>query len=117
MKLIIRAGLATFTLGLIMFNSIQVKAQSFDVCQVYGAVYEADSPRNASFTIFLETSEAFADLVVYQEDNRLMANESGHWFFTDKPSFAHFSIYFVSNRGLADFSIYYTETLSFAGCK
>lgn len=117
MKRILPKLVVTFTLGLIMLNVYQVEAQSFDACQVYGTVYEADSPNDASFTVYLETSEAFADLVVYQEDNRLMANESGHWFFTDKPAFAHFSIYFVNKRGLADFSIFYTETLSFAGCK
>ena len=94
-----------------------VCAQGFDVCQLYGAVRVTDNPNEANFKVFIEESEAFADLVVYHEENRLMADEPGIWFITDTQAFANFSIYFEGNRGLADFTVFYTDILSFAGCK
>ena len=93
-----------------------VYGQGFDVCQLYGVVYVTGNPNEANFKVYIEESEAFADLVVYQEENRLMADRPGIWFITDKPAFANFSIYFERNLGLADFAIFYTDILSFAGC-
>jgi hypothetical protein len=106
-----------FTLTLTGVGGSVAFGQGFDVCQLYGVVYVTDNPNEANFKVFIEESEAFADLVIYQEDNRLMADEPGIWFITDTPAFANFSIYFERNRGLADFAIYYTDILSFAGCK
>ncbi|GJM29313.1 MAG: hypothetical protein DHS20C17_19480 [Cyclobacteriaceae bacterium] len=97
--------------------SDMVFAQGFDTCQLYGVVYVTENPREANFKIYIEESEAFADLVVFQEQNRLMADEPGIWYMADSPAFANFSVYIESNRGLADFAIYYTDILSFAGCK
>lgn len=90
--------------------------QGFDVCQLYGVVYVTENPNEANFKVYIEDSEAFADLVVFREDNRLMADKSGVWHISDSPAFANFSIYFERRRGLADFAIFYTDILSFAGC-
>ena len=90
--------------------------QGFDVCQLYGVVHVTENPNQANFRVYLEDSEAFADLVVFQEENRLMADEPGIWYQSDTPAFANFSVYFERSRGLADFTIFYTDILSFAGC-
>lgn len=107
----------SFILTLTGIGGSVVYGQGFDVCQLYGVVYVTDNPNEANFKVFIEESEAFADLVVFQEDNRLMADRPGIWFITDTPAFANFAIYFERNLGMADFSIFYTDILSFAGCK
>jgi len=106
----------TFILTLTGVGGSVVYGQGFDVCQLYGVVYVTEHPNEANFRIFIEDSEAFADLVVFPEDNRLMADEPGIWYMSDTPVFANFSVYFERSRGLADFSIFYTDVLSFAGC-
>ena len=107
----------TFILTLTGVGGSVAYGQGFDACQLYGVVYVTENPNEANFRVFLEDSEAFADLVVFQEDNRLMADETGIWYMSDTPAFANFSIYFERSRGLADFAIFYTDILSFAGCK
>ena len=106
----------TFILTLTGVGGSVAYGQGFDACQLYGVVYVTETPYEANFRVFLEDSEAFADLVVFQEDNRLMADETGIWYMSDTPAFANFSIYFERSRGLADFAIFYTDILSFAGC-
>lgn len=116
MKQINRLQAVIFILILTGVCASETFGQSFDVCQLYGNVYVTQDQREANFRVFLEDSEAFADLVVYLEENRLFADKPGLWFFTEAPAFANFSIYFVKSRGLSDFAIYYTDILSFAGC-
>ena len=91
-------------------------AQGFEVCQLYGVVHITENPGEANFRVFVEDSEAFADLVVFQEENRLMADQPGIWYITETPAFANFSIFIEKERGLADFAIFYTDIQSFAGC-
>ena len=116
MRWVSRYAALSFILTLTGVEEV-VLAQSFDTCQLYGVVYITENPSEANFKVFVEDSEAFADLVVFREDNRLMADRPGIWFIADSPAFANFSIYLEKNRGLADFSIFYTDILSFAGCK
>lgn len=97
-------------------SAIDGCAQGFEVCQLYGVVYITDDPNQANFRVYVEDSEAFADLVVFREDNRLMADRPGIWFITETLAFANFSIFIEENRGLADFAIFYTDIQSFAGC-
>ncbi len=106
----------TFILTLMGVGGSVAYGQGFDACQLYGVVYITENPNEANFRVYLEDSEAFADLVVFLEENRLMADESGVWHISNIPAFANFSIYFERSRGLADFSIFYTDILSFAGC-
>ena len=107
----------SFSLILVGVSANVVHAQGFDVCQLYGVVYITENPNEANFKVFVEDSEAFADLVVFKEENRLMADEPGIWYITDTPAFANFSVFIERRRGLADFAIFYTDILSFAGCK
>jgi hypothetical protein len=116
MRWVYRSTALSFIIAFMGVNGVTY-AQGFDTCQLYGVVYVTKNPSEANFKIVVEESEAFADLVVFQEQNRLMADEPGIWYMVDSPGFANFSVYIESNRGLADFSIFYTEILSFAGCK
>ena len=86
------------------------------ICQAYGSVYEVNEPYLADLIIFEELSEVTADLLVYEQQNRLYANKPGMWYFEDKKDFARFYIYFTPNKSEADFIVYFTEFESFAGC-
>ncbi|WP_225307271.1 DUF6150 family protein [Adhaeribacter soli] len=89
-------------------------------CQIYGSVYlERDPKRQAGtqFTVYEESEDAFANLVVYKEDNKLFADEPGLWYLAPNRDFADFVIFVTPNRNLADFGVYFTKTRSFAGCK
>ena len=87
-----------------------------DPCAVYGLFFIEEFPEQAQYFVYIEDSEAFADIIVFEEENRLFADEPGHWFFVENRNFAHYSIYFVENRDNADFSVYFTDISSFAGC-
>lgn len=91
--------------------------QKTDPCRVYGAIYIEEYPENAQFLVFEEESEAFAGMLVFEEDNRLMADKSGKWHFTDNRAFARYSVYFVDKKNHADFSVYFTNFESMAGCR
>jgi hypothetical protein len=91
-----------------------------DFCRIYGSVYLERDPRKQAgtqFTIYEETEEAFANLVVYKEDNKLFADVPGLWYITTNRDFADFVVFVSPNRNLADFGVYFTPTRSFAGCK
>lgn len=93
------------------------KTAQIDPCQVFGAIYIEEYPENAQFLVYEEESEAFARIQIFEEDNRLMANETGKWYFTDTRDFARYSVYFVEKKINADFSVYFTDFESFAGCR
>jgi hypothetical protein len=91
-----------------------------DFCRIYGSVYlERDPKRQAGtqFTIYEEAEEAFANLVVYKEDNKLFADAPGLWYEAPNRDFADYVVFVSTNRNLADFGVYFTKTRSFAGCK
>jgi hypothetical protein len=71
----------------------------------------------ATYRVYLEKSEAFADLPVFKAQNLLYADRSGIWFFTETRAQATFTIAYVKERGQADFSIFFTDNEAFAGCK
>jgi len=101
--------------GLTLSISASVERQ-YDPCNVYGVIFIEDNPRLAHFKVYEEASEAFADVIVFEETNRLYADSKGKWFFTDTREFADFYIYFEEEKGLADFSVFYTDYESFSGC-
>lgn len=91
-----------------------------DYCRIYGSIYLERDPRKQAgtqFTIYEETEEAFANLVVYKEDNKLFADAPGLWYITPNRDFANFVVFVSPNRNLADLGVYFTPTRSFAGCK
>lgn len=92
------------------------KVSQMDPCDIFGRVYIESNPRYAHFKVYEDDSEAFSDIIIFEEENSLYANEVGHWSFVDDRDFADVYIYFEKERNLADFSVYYTDYESFAGC-
>ncbi len=112
----IRIGLLFLMMGLV--GNQATAAQPPDLaCRVYGAVHFVSDRRLADYVVFVEESEAFADVTVALTDNRLFADRSGLWYQADHPNLADFRIFVADRRGTADFSICYTQTESFAGCR
>ncbi len=113
-------NLAAFLFVVLIFmpvNKRENPAKSrTDYCNLYGAVYVVDKQQLGNYKVFIEDSEAFADMLVYKTDNSLYADKPGIWYFVNNRSFADFTVYFVDSKEKADFSIYYTDYESMAGC-
>lgn len=93
-------------------------AQRMDPCDLYGVVYVEPTRSFADYTIYVDSnSDAFADLLVFETENRLFADRPGLWFFTTNPHMADFTVFIEQREGLADFIIFKTDTESFAGCR
>jgi hypothetical protein len=67
--------------------------------------------------VYLEPDEAFADVLVFKESNKLFADKTGFWYFTMARDFADYALFVTDKRNLADFSIHYTDVRSYAGCR
>ncbi len=97
-----------------------VRFGSVDPCKVYGSIYLETDPRrrNGCFGIvYVEPDQAFADLLVFKEENKLFADKAGLWAEAPNREFADYVLFVTPTRGLADFTIHYTPARSFAGCK
>lgn len=89
-------------------------------CNIYGSVYLERDPKyknTASYTVFLNEDEAFANMVVYRESNKLFADGTATWYITPKKAFADHILFVTDNRNLADFGVYFTDARSFAACR
>ncbi|WP_201983642.1 hypothetical protein [Hymenobacter rubidus] len=89
-------------------------------CKIFGSVYlETDvSRRSYCFgTVYIEPEEAFADVLIFKENNKLFADKAGLWADAPARDFADYVLLVVKDRSRADFSIHYTTVRSFAGCK
>ncbi len=84
-------------------------------CEVYGRIFEVDDPIEANFIVY-EGTEAFADLVVYEQRNRLYADKQGMWYFEEQKENARYRVFFTDKESEADFVVYFTRFESFAGC-
>ena len=118
----------TFLTGLLAFAQPEIikpepaeeVVQNDRHCRIYGSVYlERDPGRRsyASYTIFVDEEEAFADISVFKEDNKLFADKAGLWYITPNRAFADHVLFVTENRAFADFSVYFTDIRSFAGCR
>jgi hypothetical protein len=103
-------------LSLALLRSGEAKAQA-PYCKLSGGVFKETDPARAQYRVYLEESESFADVLVFQATNFLFADKPGCWFFTESRAQANLFILFVEERSQADFSIFFTETESFAGCQ
>ena len=95
-------------------------AGSYEPCKIYGSIYlETDPSRrsNCFGRVYIEPEEAFADVLVFQESNKLFADKAGLWAEAGNRDFADYVLFVTTDRGQADFSIHYTKVRSFAGCK
>ena len=91
-----------------------------DVCRIFGSVSLTSDPKYknmAQYHVYLEPEEAYADLLVFKENNKLFADGPGLWFITSSRNFADHVFFVTTNRAFADFSIHYTGKRTFAGCK
>ena len=68
-------------------------------------------------TVYVEPEEAFADVLIFKENNKLFADKTGLWYDAPARDFADYILYVTPDRNRADFSIHYTKIRSFAGCK
>ena len=95
-------------------------AASLEPCRIYGSVYLETDPSRRSYcfgSVYVEPEEAFADLLVFNEQNKLFADRAGLWHDAPSRNFADYVLFVTPNRGTADFAIHYTKVRSFAGCK
>ena len=93
---------------------------SLEPCKIYGSVYLETDPSRRSYcfgTVYVEPEEAFADLVVFKENNKLFADNAGLWADAPARDFADYVLFVTPDRAKADFAIHYTKVRSFAGCK
>ncbi|MEY3417443.1 MAG: hypothetical protein RL060_1555 [Bacteroidota bacterium] len=107
--------ISVFCFGCIMSSHAQNK-KNIDPCQIFGSAYIENNRVDATYRIFIEESAAFANVIVYKQENALYADKAGHWFFTTARGFADFSVFIETNKAFADFVVHYTVTESFAGC-
>lgn len=106
-----------YLLGVCYLLALQPEENDqFKYCSLRGSVYISKERSKADFTAYLEDSEAFADFLVFEEENRLYATEQGVWFFVENRGIADFSIYLTKVKGEADFVFAYTDSPTFAGC-
>jgi hypothetical protein len=95
-------------------------AGSVEPCKIYGSVYLENDPRRANScfaVVYVEPEQAFADVLVFNETNKLFADKSGLWCPAENREFADYTLFVTTDRSRADFAIHYTKVRSFAGCK
>jgi len=95
-------------------------AGPLEPCKIYGSVYLETDPSRRGYchgTVYVEPEEAFADVLVFKENNKLFADRVGLWAEAPARDFADYVLLVVTDRSRADFSIHYTKVRSFAGCK
>src|SRR6476469_6178815 len=95
-------------------------AGPLEPCKIFGSVYLETDPARRGYcfgTVYVEPEEAFADVLVFKENNKLFADKAGLWADAPARDFADYVLLVVKDRSRADFSIHYTTVRSFAGCK
>ena len=93
---------------------------SLEPCKIFGSVYLETDPGRRAYcfgTVYVEPEEAFADLIVFKENNKLFADKAGLWADAPARDFADYVLLVTTDRSRADFAIHYTTVRSFAGCK
>ena len=110
--------LLTFLLALLPAKS--PAAGPLEPCRIFGSVYLETDPARRSYcfgTVYVEPEEAFADVLVFKETNKLFADKPGLWADAPARDFADYVLLVVTDRSRADFSVHYTKVRSFAGCR
>lgn len=91
-----------------------------EICRMFGTIYLTTDPKQknyARYTVYIDTEDTYADLLVFKENNKLFADAPGIWYLTTSRNFADYIFFVTTNRAFADFTIYYTKARTFAGCK
>lgn len=113
--MLLRHLFGALLLGLAWINPLQAQ-NSRSWCALKGGVFVEKDPARAQYRVYVEDSESFADVLVFQAPNLLFADKPGLWFMASSPAQATVRITFVKERNQADFSIFYIDNESFAGC-
>ena len=95
-------------------------AGSLEPCKIYGSVYLETDPSRRGYCfgrVYIEPEEAFADVLVFNESNKLFADKPGLWCPAPNRDFADYVLFVSKDRGQADFAIHFTKIRSFAGCR
>jgi hypothetical protein len=95
-------------------------AGPLEPCRIFGSIYLETDPSRRGYcygTVYVEPEEAFADVLIFKENNKLFADKAGLWADAPARDFADYVLLVVTDRSRADFSIHYTKVRSFAGCK
>ena len=95
-------------------------AGSVEPCKIFGSIYLENDPRRANScfaVVYVEPEEAFADVRVFNESNKLFADKAGLWCPAENREFADYTLYVTTDRSRADFAIHYIKVRSFAGCR
>ena len=95
-------------------------AGSVEPCKIFGSIYLENDPRRANScfaVVYVEPEEAFADVRVFNETNKLFADKAGLWCPAENREFADYTLYVTTDRSRADFAIHYIKVRSFAGCR
>ena len=108
--------LISFLITIFCNDSVEPEFGIQDPCSIFGSIYVTNDVRKANYRVYVEDSELNSDLVVFKEDNKLMANKEGLWYETGNIGFAQYAIYYEGTEAHADFSVYFTEVPAFAGC-
>ncbi|GHA67794.1 DUF6150 family protein [Pontibacter akesuensis] len=113
-----------FTLWLALLPFLQptptVSAAAPSPCRIYGSVYLERDPMYksmASHIVFVGEEEAFADMVVFRESNKLFADAPAIWYITPNKAFADHILYVTDQRHLADFTVHFTDVRAIATCR
>ncbi|GEO03298.1 hypothetical protein AAE02nite_09620 [Adhaeribacter aerolatus] len=91
-----------------------------EICRMFGSIYLTADPKQknyARFTVYIDTEDTYADLLVFRENNKLFADAPGLWYITTSRNFADHVLFITTNRAFADFTIHYTKARTFAGCR
>lgn len=102
--------------GLLLFSFSEIFSQR-ESCKVYGSIAYVNSPYKADYSVYIEPETGMADLIVFKENQKLMADEEGMWYITESVNFADFRIFITDELNKADFTIEFVEERAFARCK
>lgn len=101
---------------ILLLSLVYPTEQTNPYCKVFGSFYEVEEPYLADYIVYEEGSEGSADVIVFEQKNRLFADKPGMWSFESKKEFATHTVFFTDREREAHFSVYFTRFESFAGC-
>ena len=104
-------------LTVLILTSSKSKTYVDDYCSIYGVIYFEKNKYKADAMVYIEEEETLANLLVFEEDNRLFADEEGLWYITDNPALANYRLFKTSEKQFADFSVNFMEERAFVGCQ
>ena len=107
----------TLIVIVVFLVSIPSYCQSEDACDVFGSVFFVNNQYRADYIVYEEKERGVANISVYKEKAKLMADEPGVRYMSKSENFAKYRLFVTNDSRLADFTIEYIEERAFAGCQ